>query len=268
VRVIAITNQKGGVGKTTTCVNLAAALAERGKRVLVIDLDPQGSASICLGRKGTGDELFQVLTGNGRIADIAVVSSAPGVWVVPGGQVLAAFESMITGRTAVPQVILKRQLEGLDYDVVLIDCAPSLGLLPVNALVAAHEFLVPVEPHFLSIEGVVQLLQTTGQLQEYLNPTLVHTGLLLCRYDSRHSHGKEIVKQLRAHFGEVVFTTVIRNNIALAEASSHLISIFEYEKQRKEHFAGAEDYRALAGEVLARGAAPDHAKASAAEGTP
>ena len=249
MRSIAIINQKGGSGKTTTTVNLAAALGELKRRVLVVDLDPQGSASLWLGIRNGGPGLREVFAGKKNLADLVLATQTPGVEVVPSSQWLTGVEKTLSGQDGA-ELILRDQLENstsqLPWDYILLDCPPSLGILTLNALAATQEVLVTVEAHVLALYGLSGLLQTIETVRERLNPSLEVSGILACRVDTRNRLTQEVVNTLRKHFGELVFEIVIRNNVRLAEAPSFGLPITQYDTSS----IGAADYRSLAKEVI------------------
>jgi len=251
MRTIAVTNQKGGSGKTTTSVNLAAALGEKGKRVLLVDLDAQASSSTWYGVKDGGKGLFDVFVGNGNLVDLVHQTSAPGVELIPSSSWLMGTDKSLAGEVGA-ETILRRHLDRLPRDrweYVLLDCPPALGVLTVNALAAAGEVLVPVESHVLALNGLAQLLKTLDVVKERLNPSLEIMGILACRVDSRTRHALEVVEMLRTRFGKQVFKTVIRENVRLAESPSFSQPITQYDPGSH----GAEDFRSLALEILRRG---------------
>lgn len=250
MRTIAVVNQKGGSGKTTTAVNLAAALAELGRRVLLIDLDPQASASSWLGIGDGGRGLLDVLTDNGNLADITDETDITDLEAIPASMWLVGAEKALAGEVGA-ELILRREIGKLPasrWDYLLMDCPPSLGILTVNALAAADEVLIPVEAHVMALSGLAQLLQTIEVVRERLNPQLRVGGILPCRVDSRTRHAKEIVQALRERFGAQVYATIIRENVRLAEAPSFAQPITAYDP----HSPGAQDYRDAAREMVAQ----------------
>ncbi|MGH2545655.1 MAG: ParA family protein [Actinomycetota bacterium] len=250
-RVVAVANQKGGVGKSTTAVNLAAALAELGLKVLVVDMDPQGNASTGLGidpgRRTVGT--YQVIS-QGTPADSAVMeTSVPGVWAIPSTIDLAGAEIELVGQIS-RENRLARAVEPLiqTYDLTLLDCPPSLGLLTVNALSAAHELIVPIQCEYYALEGLGQLLRNVRLIQQNLNPHLRLTGIVLTMYDSRTKLSEQVVSEVRRYFGSRVYDTIIPRTVRLSEAPGFGKPITEYDTSSK----GAKAYRALAVEFLER----------------
>lgn len=251
MRVIAVMNHKGGSGKTTTTVNLAAALGEKARKVLVIDADPQASATTWLGLKDAGRELLELLTGDGKLAAEIRPTAAPFVWAIPCSTWLASAEKALAG-VAKPEHALKRKLRPLQgYAYVLIDCPPTMGILAVNALTAASEVLIPVETHVLALAGLSQVLTTIEVVRQELNPDLRVCGIVACRYDRRTTHCGEVLEQLQARFPRLMCKTAIRENVRLAECPSYGKPITLYDK----HSTGTEDYRALAAELIKQEAA-------------
>jgi chromosome partitioning protein len=260
MRRIAVMNQKGGVGKTTTAVNLSAALAEAGQRVCVVDLDPQAHASLHLGvtvRDGE-ESVYDVLT-CGRLFHEVRQQIGERLWLVPAHLDLAAAEVELAGETG-REVILRDKLaqDDASFDYLVIDCPPSLGVLTINALTMAREVFLPLQPHFLALHGLSKLLKTIELVSQRLNPELRLTGVLLCMYDANTRLANEVSEDVTAYFehertsrvatGARAFTTRIRRNVRLAEAPSFGQSILQYAPSSN----GAEDYRQLAQEVLAQ----------------
>jgi len=246
----AVFNQKGGSSKTTTTVNLAAALGEKGKRSLVIDLDPQASASSWLGVQDGGRGLLEVFTESGRLGGLVEETGVPGVDLIPGSSWLMGTERAVAGEPGA-EVILRRALGGLSpgrWDFVFLDCPPSLGFLAVSALVAAREVLVPVEASTLALGGLAALLQTVERVKERLNPDLDISGLLICRTDGRTRLSRDLEERLRERFGRLVFRSTIRENVRLREAWSFAQPVTVYAPRSP----GAEDYRSAASEFLKR----------------
>lgn len=247
-RRIAITNQKGGSCKTTTAVNLAAALGEENRQTLLIDLDPQASASNWYGIKDAGQGLLEVFTDNGNIVNVICNTDIAGVSIVPSSSWLVGIEKALASEVGA-ETILRRKLDNLlktDWDYILLDCPPALGILTINALTAVEEVLVPVEAHIMALQGLAQLIKTVDTVKERLNPKLTISGILACRVDSRTRHACEVVEQLRSRFGEKVYNSIIRENIRIAECPSFTQPITKYDSRS----AGATDYRALAKEII------------------
>lgn len=251
-RVLALANQKGGVGKTTTTINLGAALVETGRKVLLVDLDPQGSLSVGLGINPHTLELsiYNLLLGSGvDAADVIAESPVEGMDILPSNIDLSAAEIQLVAEVA-RESTLSRVLEPLRdrYDVILVDCAPSLGLLTVNALTAADTVVIPLECEFFALRGVALLTDTIAKIQDRLNPRLTVLGLLGTMYDGRTLHAREVLQTVVDAFGEQVFYTVIRRTVKFPETTVAGEPITTYASSSP----GAEAYRSLAREVLAR----------------
>lgn len=259
MQIRAITNQKGGVGKTTTSVNLGAALAELGQRVLVIDLDPQGNLSTHVGLSIHELEktMYDVLTQGTPMRDALQETGVPGLYCIPSNIDLSGAEVEIVA-TVGRETLLKEAIESLNesmdqpFDHVLIDCPPSLGLLCINALAAAQEVLVPMQTEFFALQGMGKLLEVMDIVQKRINPSLSLGGIVACRVDPRTRLTTEVLDDIRSHFPELLFQTRIRQNIKLAEAPSFGKTIVEYDTESN----GAEDYRRLAREFLGQQGAP------------
>ncbi|MBX9625050.1 MAG: AAA family ATPase [Gemmataceae bacterium] len=268
MRRIAVINQKGGVGKTTTTVNLAAALAAAGKRVCVVDLDPQAHASTHLGVEtdGTLPSVYDVLVANKPLGEVRRLAGE-NLWVLPADINLAAAEVELAGVVG-REVILREALaaDGQEYDYLLLDCGPSLGVLTLNALAAADEVFIPLQPHFLALHGLGKLLETTALVGRRINPAVKVTGIIVCLYDAATKLAQEVVSDLAAFLERSrganvpwaaarVFDAKVRRNVKLAECPSYGKSIFQYAPRS----TGAADYAALAAEVLG-GAVSDESK--------
>jgi len=252
-RVIALCNQKGGVGKTTTTINLAAALAEYGRKVLIVDFDPQGAASAGLGINANElDETVYTLLMQPR-SDITRVikhTAIPNLDVVPANIDLSAAEVQLVGEVAREQVLARVLRPVLDaYDVILIDCQPSLGLLTVNALTAAHGVIIPLEAEFFALRGVALLVETIEKVTDRLNPKLRIDGILATMVDMRTLHSREVIERVSEAFGDTLFTTKIARTVKFPDASVASEPITTYAPTH----SGAEQYRRLARELVARG---------------
>lgn len=248
MRKIAIVNQKGGSGKTTTAVNLAASLAKEGEKVLLIDLDPQASLSLWFGVKEKTRALFDLFTTEERFEEIIEKTMIDQLYLVPSSPILAGVEKALASEIGA-EMILKKKWEMLPshpWDYLLIDCPPTLGILSLNALTLVDEVLIPVETHVMALHGLVQLLKTIQQVKQRLNPFLKIAGILPCRVDLRTKHSQEVIEQLKTRFPDQVFDTMIRENIKLAEAPLHLKPIHLYDPQSN----GSLDYQKLAKELI------------------
>ncbi len=251
-RIIAVANQKGGVGKTTTTVNLGACLAYSGKKVLLVDIDAQGNATSGLGVRKVDVEkdIYDILVNETPIEEVVLPSSRENLWVVPATIQLAGAEIELTNQMA-RETRLKQALAKItdDYDFVLIDCPPSLGHLTINAFTASDTILIPVQCEYYALEGLSQLLNTVRLVQKHFNPDLKIEGVLLTMLDARTNLGYEVVDEVKKYFREKVYKTIIPRNIRLSEAPSHGLSIIDYDPRSR----GAEVYLELAKEVLANG---------------
>ncbi|MDN5794610.1 MAG: AAA family ATPase [Intrasporangium sp.] len=252
-RIIAMCNQKGGVGKTTTTINLGAALAELGRRVLLVDFDPQGALSVGLGLRTheLDRTIYNLLVGGGHdIREIIQRTATDNLDIVPANIDLSAAEVQLVGEVAREQV-LTRVLRPVadDYDVILIDCQPSLGLLTVNALTASHGVIIPLECEFFAMRGVALLVETIEKITDRLNPRLQVDGILATMYDGRTLHCREVVRSVVDHFGDRVFHTVISRTVKFPDATLAAEPITAY----APNHSGADAYRQLARELIARG---------------
>ena len=252
VKVICVANQKGGVGKTTTTVNLSSALAQLGKKVLVIDMDPQGNASSGLGIKKHETEeknIYHVLIGENTLQEVAFRANHDNLYIATANPDLVGAEIELVD---MPQreFRLKQAIQTVAslYDYVLIDCPPSLGLLTLNSLAAANSFLVPLQCEYYALEGLSQLLNTAGLVKKGINPNLHIEGILLTMFDKRNNLSHQVVEEIKTHFKDKVFGVIIPRNVRLSEAPSHGVSIFGYDPRS----IGALMYLELGKEIVAK----------------
>jgi chromosome partitioning protein len=248
-KIITLTNQKGGTGKTTSAVNLGAYLAAKGKLVLLVDLDPQANATSGIGvnPKEISKSLYHLITGQDDFSEIIKKTKVFGLELLPSNQDLAGSTIELINQEE-REFKLKFALEKLanNYDYILIDCPPSLGILTINGLVAAQEIIIPVQCEYYALEGLSQLLETINLIKENLEPNLELMGALLTMYDSRNQLSRQVAKEIYRHFPGRVFDAIVPRNVSLAESPSHGLSILEYDSYSK----GARAYRQLAEEVI------------------
>ncbi len=252
IKIICVANQKGGVGKTTTTVNLSSALAKLGKKVLVIDMDPQGNASSGLGIKKHEVEdknIYHVLIGESTLQEVVFKTSQEDLWIAASNPDLVGAEIELVD---MPQreFRLKAAIAAVSslYDYVIIDCPPSLGLLTLNSLAAANSFLVPLQCEYYALEGLSQLLNTAGLVKKSINPNLNIEGILLTMFDKRNNLSHQVVDEIKTHFKDKVFSVIIPRNVRLSEAPSHGVSIFGYDPRS----IGALMYLELGKEIIER----------------
>ncbi|MDB5169600.1 MAG: hypothetical protein JWO41_956 [Candidatus Saccharibacteria bacterium] len=247
--MIAVVNQKGGVGKTTSTINIAAQLAEEGKSVLLVDLDPQGNASSGLGilKEKVRATSYDVISGTVKLADAVHETNVAQLFVLPTTADLAGAEIELVEQPK-REFALKKALELASYDYIFIDCPPSLGLLTINALTAADQVLIPVQAEYYALEGLSQLLNTIQAVRGSTNPALELLGIAVTMFDKRNSLSEQVLAEVNQYFGDKVFKTLIPRNVRLAEAPSYGRTIYEHDRWSK----GARAYKALAKEVLKR----------------
>ncbi|UCH62719.1 MAG: ParA family protein [Fidelibacterota bacterium] len=249
MRSIAVFNQKGGSGKTTTTVSLSAAIAEYGRRVLVVDMDPQGTATNWFGIKDAGRGIADIFISVRSLVELVRPTAVMGVNLVPASTWLLGAEKVLSWEVGTVQIFSKTMtsLPHGQWDYLIVDCPPALGILTANALIGVEEVLIPIEAHHLALPSVDRVITSVESLRNHLNPELRITGILACRVDSRTRHSKNIVQELRSRFGDLVFKVEIRENVRLAEAPSQGQPITLYDSQ----CTGARDYRDLAHEIMA-----------------
>jgi chromosome partitioning protein len=246
-RVYAFANQKGGVGKTTTAVNLAACLAEAGERALVVDLDPQANATSGLGMRANGTSSYDLLDG-APVAELAKPTAFPNLFLVPSKPELAGAAVELSQRPDGERFLAEALADADGFDFVLLDCPPSLGPLTVNALAAADRVIVPVQAEYYALEGLAQLMQSINLIKARLNPRLAVAGVLITMSDGRTKLAADVEREVRRHFGDLVFETVVPRSVRVAEAPSHGLPVTHYDRRSR----GAEAYWKVAMELVER----------------
>ena len=250
VKIFSVSNQKGGVGKTTTTVNLATALAALRKKVLIIDMDPQGNATVSLGvqRRHGGQNSYTVLMGRYKAEESVVQTEIPFLYVLPASQELLGVDIELS-QVEKPQFFLKNAIQNLsDFDYIFIDCPPAVGLLTMNALVASTSIIIPVQCEYLALEGVADLMKTIEKVKKNFNPTLKIDGIVMTMFDGRSRLSRSVDNDVRSFFKDLVYETVIPRNVRIPEAPSHGKPVMLYDFKS----TGAQSYIRLAGEILTR----------------
>lgn len=249
-KIIAVANQKGGVGKTTTTINLGAALAEQGKRVLIVDLDPQGNASTGLGVDDRKYTTYDLILGDTPLADVIHDTDTKNLMLIPATVDLSSADIELYSNEKrsflLHDALRQHAMDGFDLDFILIDCPPSLNLLTVNAMVAAHSVLVPLQSEFFALEGLSQLMLTIREVRGSANPKLRIEGIVLTMFDGRNNLSQQVESDARDNLGDLVFKTIIPRNVRVSEAPSFAMPVLSYEPESK----GAVAYRDLAAELI------------------
>lgn len=252
-KIIAVVNQKGGVGKTTTTINLGAALAELGFHVLLVDIDPQGNASTGLGLGHEQRDLttYDLLLDDASLLDVVKKTATDGLWIAPATTDLSSADiEMVANEKRsylLHDALRQKEIDNFELDYVLIDCPPSLSLLTVNAMVAAHSVLVPLQSEFYALEGLSQLLLSVREIRQSANPDLRIEGVVLTMFDKRNNLSRQVEADARENLGELVFKTIIPRNVRISEAPSYALPVLDYDSRSK----GSQAYRALANEIVA-----------------
>ena len=249
-RIIVFVNQKGGVGKTTSAINIGAALASLDHRVLLIDFDPQGNLSSGVGGSPDGAGVYQVISGLRQLKDVIIPTKVPGLFLAPSSIDLSGATVELVDKEDRNEY-LKRAVATVDadYDFILVDCPPSLGILTLNGLNAANEVIIPLQCEYFALEGLSLILQTIGLVQKSMNPSLKVSGILLTMFDGRTKLSQQVVRQVSEYFRDRVFKTIVPRNIRLSEAPSHGLPVLQYDPA----CIGSRSYKAVAEELINRG---------------